>query len=35
MNLEEFEKRFNLIKRPFKTKDLSDFSKKLIKEKQN
>ena len=35
MNLEEFEKRFNLIKRPFKTKDLSDFSKKLIKEKQD
>lgn len=35
MNLEEFEKRFNLIKRPFKTKDLSDFSKMLIKEKQD
>ena len=35
MNLEEFEKRFNLIKRPFKTKDLSDFSKELIKEKQD
>lgn len=35
MNLEEFEKRFNFIKEPFKTKDLSDFSKKLIKEKQD